>query len=209
MAAVQQVREIVYVVDDDPGVRDSLAGLLESAGLEVLAFESADRYLELQRTDSAACLIVDLHLPGMSGLDLQDQLAGAQSLPIIFISGRGDIPSTVQAMKRGAVEFLTKPIDANTLITVVKQAFEQDRTARAQRAEMFELHRRLEQLTPREREVLPLVVAGLLNKQAAAKLGISEVTLQIHRSQIMHKMQAGSLAELVRLAAKLEIPSDP
>jgi len=199
--------EVIYLVDDDQAVREAVEGLLQSAGCEVVAFESAGPYLAFPRSDSAACLIIDLHLPDMSGLDLQRRLCERQSLPVIFISGRADIPSTVTAMKRGAREFFTKPIDPESLIGAAKNALEHDRANRAKQAELAELQRRFALLTPRERDVLPLVVSGLLNKQAAAVLRISEVTLQIHRSQIRYKMQADSLAHLVRMAAKLGIPA--
>lgn len=202
--------EVIYLVDDDQAVREAVEGLLQSAGCEVVAFGSAGPYLAFQRSDSAACLIIDLHLPDMSGLDLQRHLCGRQNPPVIFISGRADIPSTVMAMKRGAREFFMKPLDAESLIEAAKDALEYDRANRARQAQLAELQRRFALLTSREREVLPLVVSGLLNKQAAAVLRISEVTLQIHRSQIRYKMQADSLAHLVRMAAKLGIPAaDP
>jgi FixJ family two-component response regulator len=201
--------ERVYLVDDEASVREALEGLLCAHGVSVVTFNSAHDYLEYRRDDTAACLILDLQLPGVSGLDLQKRLVGDLSPPIIFISGRGDIPSTVQAMKAGAIEFLTKPIHPDTLLPAVRSAFAKDRSRRDQRAELVELQNRFAQLSRREREVLPLVVKGLLNKQSAAALGITEVTLQIHRSQIMKKTAAHSFADLVRMASRLGIPVDP
>jgi FixJ family two-component response regulator len=201
--------EMVYLVDDDAQVREALEPFLRSFGIEVMAFASAADYLEHRRADSAACLILDLQLPGIGGLELQRRLAENLSPPIIFISGRGDIPSTVQAMKGGAIEFLTKPLDPEALIPLVKSAFARDRENRERRADLEKLQTRFAQLSPREREVLPLVVKGLLNKQSAAALGITEVTLQIHRSQIMKKMAADSFADLVRMAGKIGIPLTP
>jgi FixJ family two-component response regulator len=201
--------ERAYLVDDEANVREALEGLLCSHGVSVVTFSSAHDYLEYRRDDTAACLILDLQLPGISGLDLQKRLVGDLSPPIIFISGRGDIPSTVQAMKAGAIEFLTKPIHPDTLLPAVRSAFARDRSKRDQRAELVELQNRFAQLSRREREVLPLVVKGLLNKQSAAALGITEVTLQIHRSQIMKKTAADSFADLVRMASRLGIPVDP
>jgi FixJ family two-component response regulator len=199
---------VVYLVDDDPRVREGLQNLFDSAELTMLTFSSAADYLEHLRVDDAACLILDLQIPGIGGLELQSRLAQTGSPPIIFITGRGDIPSTVKAMKAGAIEFLTKPVDTEVLLAAVSTAFARDRILRDQRAVLSELGRKFALLSPREREVLPLVVKGLLNKQAAAVLGIKEVTLQIHRSQIMQKMAAGSLAELVRMAGLLRIPTD-
>jgi FixJ family two-component response regulator len=196
---------MVYLIDDEPIVRDAVADVLESYSMQVLSFESADRYLSHQRFDSASCLVLDLQLPGLNGLDLQDRLRDATTPPIIFISGRADIPSAARAMKAGAIDFLTKPIDTPTLIGAINEGFARDRVMREQCAEVQSLKERHLRLSPREREVMPLVVAGLLNKQAAALLGISEVTLQIHRSQIMRKMAARSFADLVRMASKLGI----
>jgi FixJ family two-component response regulator len=199
---------VVYLVDDDPRVREGLQNLFDSAEITMLTFGSAADYMEHLRIDDAACLILDLQIPGIGGLELQSLLAQTGSPPIIFITGRGDIPSTVRAMKAGAIEFLTKPVDTEILLAAVSTAFARDRILRDQRAALSELQRKFALLSPREREVLPLVVKGLLNKQAAAVLGIKEVTLQIHRSQIMQKMAAGSLAELVRMAGLLRIPTD-
>jgi len=201
--------EISYVVDDETSVREAVCAMLDSADIQVLGFESAEAYLCHSRSDVAACLITDLRMPGIGGLELQRRLKAVDSPPIIFISGRGDVPSTAQAMKGGAIEFLTKPLDASALLAAVTAAFAKDRMQRQQRAELSELQQRLSLLSPREREVLPLIATGLLNKQAASVLGITEVTLQIHRSQIMRKMAARSFAELVRMAGKLGIPKDP
>jgi len=201
--------EISYVVDDETSVREAVCAMLDSADIQVLGFESAEAYLCHSRSDVAACLITDLRMPGIGGLELQRRLKAVDSPPIIFISGRGDVPSTAQAMKGGAIEFLTKPLDTAALLTAVTAAFAKDRVQRQQRAELGELQRRLSLLSPREREVLPLIVSGLLNKQAASVLCITEVTLQIHRSQIMRKMAARSFADLVRMAGKLGIPKDP
>lgn len=202
---MQQYAEVAYLVDDDAGVREALTGFLSASGVEVVSFASAAEYLGHRRTDSAACMILDLQLPDISGLELQRRLADQWGPPVIFISGRGDIQSTVQAMKAGAIEFLTKPIDPEALKATVTAAFARDRDNREKRAQMTTLERRFSQLSPREREVLPLVVKGLLNKQSAAALGITEVTLQIHRSHIMKKMLADSFAELVRMAERLGI----
>jgi FixJ family two-component response regulator len=197
----------VFVVDDDPRVRDALTTLLASAGLEVAAFASATAFLEADKPDAPACLLLDLDLPDISGLELQKELLERQAPPIVFLTGHGDIPSSVKAMKAGAVEFLSKPVGDDELLTAIDAAIALDRTARSQRAELSELKRRYERLTPREREVLPYVVAGLANKVTASELGTSVVTIAIHRGHIMQKMGARSLAELVRLADKLGIPS--
>lgn len=199
---------VVYLVDDDPRVREALTELLESLGMVVLSFDSAATYLTHPRNDQAACLIIDLNMPGINGLELQDRLKTTEGPPIIFISGRGDIRSSVHAIKAGAIEFFTKPLNSDILIPAIKAAFEQDRLMRKERADIAAIRRRYDLLSPREREVLPLVVTGLLNKQAAAVLGITEVTLQIHRSQIMRKMEADSFADLVRMASKLGIPKE-
>ncbi len=198
--------EMSYVVDDEACVREAVCAMLDSADIPVMGFESAEAYLRHSRSDLAACLITDLRMPGIGGLELQRRLRASDSPPIVFISGRGDVPSTVQAMKCGAIEFLTKPLDTTALLAAVIAGFAQDRAQRQQRAELHELQRRLALLSPREREALPLIVTGLLNKQVASALGIMEVTLQIHRSQIMRKMAARSFADLVRMAGKLGIP---
>jgi FixJ family two-component response regulator len=196
---------IVYVLDDDHRVREALSSLLSSLGLRVEVFASAAEYLQFNKPDAPGCLILDLELPGMNGLELQQEIAGDYSPPIVFVTGHGDVPSSVRAMKAGAIEFLLKPFDNQELLRIIDAAILQDREARVKRADIAELRRRYALLTPREREVLPLVVAGLLNKQTAAELGTSEITIQVHRGQIMRKMAASSLAELVKMAGKLNI----
>jgi FixJ family two-component response regulator len=196
---------IVYVLDDDYRVREALTSLLSSVGFRVEVFASAAEYLKFKRPDSPACLILDLQLPGMSGLDLQREIAGGDAPAIVFVTGHGDVPSSVRAMKAGAIEFLLKPLDDQELLRAIEAAIAQDREARLKRTEISELQRRYALLTPREREVLPFVVAGLLNKQTAAELGNSEITIQVHRGQIMRKMAAASLADLVKMAGKLGI----
>ena len=197
--------EIVYVVDDDSRVREALSDLLTSFEIEVISFASARDYLEHARSEAIACLILDLELPDINGLDLQSQLARERGPPIIFISGHGSIPSTVRAMKAGAIEFLTKPVDNEALLAAIRTGFAQDRIMHAKVAEIATLQGQLAQLTPREREVLPLVISGMRNKQAAAILGITEVTVQVHRGQIMRKMGAKSFADLVRMGGVLGI----
>jgi FixJ family two-component response regulator len=195
---------IVLVLDDDPGVGEGLAGLLHSAGLESEVYTSPQEYLRHPRPASPACLILDVQLRDLSGLELQADLAkGDPPLPIIFITGHGTIPMSVRAMKRGAVEFLTKPFDAEELLDAVHQALSQDRGARERRTELLELQARLAALTPREREVFDLVVTGQLNKQIAAALGCSEQTVKVHRGRVMRKLAAGSVADLVRLAERI------
>ena len=196
---------IVFVVDDDRGICDAVADLLSTFDLHVVAFGSAAEYLAYPKPDVPTCLVLDVELPDANGLDLQSQ-AGQPHPQIVFITGHGDIPKSVRAMKAGAVDFLTKPLNESDLIRAIRAAITQDRIARRERTELVELRRRLSCLTPREREVLPLVVSGLLNKQAAAELGISEITIQIHRGKIMKKMETASLADLVRMAGRLEIP---
>jgi FixJ family two-component response regulator len=199
---------IVFVVDDDEGMRQSLKNLIGSVGLRVEAFASAQEFLRSKLTDMPGCLVLDVRLPGLSGLDLQKRMVEAGiEIPIIFITGHGDIPMTVRAMKAGAMEFLTKPFRDQDLLDAIQQALDRDRAARKQRTQINELHNRLDSLTPREREVMGLVVAGLLNKQIAGELGTSETTIKIHRHQVMEKMGAGSLAELVRMADRLGIPT--
>ena len=197
---------IVYVVDDDAQTRDALKNLMRSVGLHVEVFASAQDFFRSKRPDVPACLVLDVRLRGLSGLDLQKRMAEAKiEVPIIFITGYGDIPMTVQAMKAGAVEFLTKPFRNQELLDAIQQALERDRTTREQRAKNDELYDRYDSLTPREREVMTLVVAGLLNKQIAGELGTSETTVKNHRHQLMEKMGADSVAELVKMAYKLGI----
>ncbi|SRR6266403_1623121 len=197
--------QLVYLVDDDVAVREGVSELLASHDLRVISFASAAEYMAHVRADTAACLLLDLQLPDINGLDLQSRLRDESAVPIIFISGRGDIPSTVKAMKGGALEFLTKPLDSVALIEAIRAAISRDIERRREDQESTQLKSRLARLTPREREVLPLIVGGMLNKQAAATLGISEVTLQLHRGHIMRKMAAKSFADLVRMASRLAI----
>jgi FixJ family two-component response regulator len=195
---------LVFVVDDDASLRASLQDLLESVGLRVAACASAQEFLRRPRPEGPSCLVLDVRLPGLSGLDLQKQMAeGDRDMPIIFITGHGDIPMTVQAMKAGAVEFLTKPFRDQDLLDAVHQALARARHARAQRAELAALRRRFDTLTPRQRDVLARMVAGLLNKQIAGELGTSEATVKTHRKQVMAKMRAESLADLIRIADQL------
>lgn len=196
---------IVFVVDDDFRVREALSSLLASVGLRVAAFGSAAEFLESEKPDSPGCLVLDLQLPGTSGLELQQELAAADGPPIVFITGHGDIPSSVRAMKAGAIEFLPKPFGERELLQAIDAAIARDREMRQKRLELAELQRHYALLTPREREVLTFVVAGLANKQTAAELGTSEITIGVHRGQVMRKMAARSLAELVRMADKLGI----
>ncbi|GAB4065146.1 response regulator transcription factor [Ancylobacter sonchi] len=197
---------IVLIVDDDPSVREALSELLESHGVRVAAYASAGDYARAGRPDAPACLLLDIELPDINGLDLQTQLAGTNHPPIVFITGHGDIPSSVRAIKHGAVDFLTKPFSEEALMAALDAAFVQDRRLRAERAELERLEARYATLTPREREVLPLIVSGLLNKQAAAALELSEVTFQLHRRNVLRKMGAASLPDLVRIAERLSIP---
>ncbi len=197
---------IIAIVDDDPSVREGLQSLIRSAGWETETFASAQEFLAHPRPDAASCLILDLQLPGLSGLDLQKRMAEIElEIPIVFLTGHGNIPSSVQAMKAGAVGFLTKPVDDQDLLNAIREAVERNRRSRQQRAERRELQRRYESLTAREQEVMQQVVSGLLNKQIAAALKISEFTVKIHRGQAMRKMRAGSVADLVRMADYLRI----
>jgi len=197
---------IVFIVDDDARLREALTELLDSHGIRAATFGSAAEYIAADKPDVPACLILDIELPDINGLDLQRQISKGDHPPIVFITGHGDIPSSVRAIKHGAVDFLTKPFSDADLMAAIQAAIAEDRDRRSARAERAILDHRYLELTPRERQVLPLVVSGLLNKQAAAELGISEVTLEIHRRNVMQKMSAPSLADLVRIAERLEIP---
>ncbi len=200
-------RSVVFVIEDDASMRDALKRLIRSVHLEVELFGSAQEFLQKARLDVPSCLVLDVRLPGISGLDFQRKLAESGiPIPIIFITGHGDIPMSVRAMKAGAVEFLPKPFRHQDLLDAVQIALERDRTRRQRETEIAALRERFESLTPREREVLPLVVYGLPNKQVAAEIGTSETTAKVHRSQLMRKMGADSLPELVRMAEKIGIP---
>jgi FixJ family two-component response regulator len=198
----------VFIVDDDAGVRDSIQDLVESVGLHAEAFATANEFLTVERRDGPSCLVLDVRLPDTSGLDLQQKLSRAGVvIPIIFITGHADIPMTVKAMKSGAVEFLTKPFREQDLLDVIQRALGRDRRVRERRRQLDELQKRYGTLSAREREVMSLVVSGLLNKQIAAELGASETTVKIHRGRVMQKMQANSLPDLVRMADRLKISS--
>jgi len=204
-SAVDPERAVVLVLDDDPRVREALSSLLRSASFQVSTFESAAKFLQATPPDAPNCLILDLQLPDINGLELQRKLAERGGPPIIFISGHGDIPSSVQAIKAGAVEFLPKPFSDRELLGAVNKAISRDQEERRKRSELAELQSSYALLSAREREVLPLVVAGFTNRQCAARLGIAEITLQVHRGKIMRKMAAGSVPELVRMVSKLGI----
>jgi FixJ family two-component response regulator len=199
--------EVVYVVDDDESVRRSLARLLRAAGRTAETFPSAQAFLDRELPDRTACLVLDVRLPGLSGLDLQGALARAgRIVPIVFITGHGNVPMSVQAMKDGAVDFLQKPFDEAALLAAIDRALDRCREARADRAQRITIQQRFDTLTPRERQVLGLVVAGLLNKQIAASLGAAEKTIKIHRGRVMHKMEATSVADLVRMSQRIGVP---
>jgi FixJ family two-component response regulator len=202
---MEPTNELVYIVDDEAIAGEALSTLLGANGKRVRLFKSGQDFLHFARRDSCACLILDLKMPGLSGLEVQKLIPAKTSIPVIFLTGRGDIPSTVKAMKGGAVDFLTKPVEEEALLASVERALRQDRASRLEAEEHAMLVARYELLTPREREVLPLLVKGLLNKQVAFELGITEYTVQIHRGHIMRKMEADSFATLVKLAGKLKI----
>ena len=201
---MKEPESIVYVIDDDRSVREAIESLIRSVGMTVKTFASAQEFKAVARPNVPSCLVLDVRMPGLSGLDLQRELVdGGMRIPVIFITGHGDIPMSVRAMKAGAVEFLTKPFRDQDLLDAISEAIESDRAERLQLAEITEFQRRFEQLTPREREVMDLVVKGLLNKQIAVNLKISEITVKLHRHQVMEKMKAQSLADLVRMAERM------
>jgi RNA polymerase sigma factor (sigma-70 family) len=200
---------VVFVVDDDPSVRSSLKFLLSSVGLEVESFESAETFLQRKPPDAPSCLVLDVRLRGLSGLDFQHELAARNiRIPIVFVTGHGDIPMSVRAMKAGAIEFLTKPYRDQDLLDAVRIALEQDRARREQEKDLTDLQQRFDSLTPREQEVISMVVSGMLNKQIAGELGTAENTVKVHRSRAMEKMHAQSFADLVRMIEKLKGPAE-
>ena len=207
--AIGDPSRLLAIVDDDKSVQDALQDLFESEGMSALCFDSGEQFADSGTRHSVACLIADIRMPGISGLELQAKLRAERCrMPIIFITGRGDIPLAVSAMKQGALDFFTKPVDGAALLSSIENALQQDRAKRQEAIEHARLVARYESLTPRERELLPLLVSGLLNKQAAFELGITEYTVQFHRGHIMRKMEADSFATLVKMAGKL-IPNDP
>ncbi len=207
---ISRTQPVVFVVDDDISVRESLEALIRLEGLEVQTFSSAQEFLAHPRTTAPSCMVLDVSLPGLNGLELQKRVSGEQrEMPIIFITGHGDIPMTVQAMKAGAVEFLTKPFADDVLLNAIRNAVNRSRALIARDEELRSLKERYAQLTPREREVMALVVVGFMNKQIAGELGISEITVKAHRGGVMRKMNADSLAELVNMAARLRLPRSP
>jgi FixJ family two-component response regulator len=198
-------RPTIFVIDDDASVRDAISNLLESVGLQAKVFESTEAFWKAQRPSAPSCLVLDVRLPGVSGLDFQEQLAKANvSIPVIFLTAHGDVPMTSRAMKAGAIEFLMKPFQKEDLLAAVHHGLDRDRIRRDAQAEVSVLRLRVDQLTSREREVMDLVVTGLINKQIGAQLGLSEVTVKIHRGRVMQKMEAASLADLVRMSDKLK-----
>jgi RNA polymerase sigma factor (sigma-70 family) len=207
---VDESKAIVFIVDDDDDVRRALERLIESVGLNVESFSSAQEFLERSAPTGPACIVLDVRMPGLSGLDLQQKLsASGMDVPIIFMTGHGTVPMSVRAMKAGAVDFMEKPFDEQVMLDSIQQAVERDRQSKKDRLRLRGLQQRLESLTPREREVLALVVRGLLNKQIAAELGASEKTIKVHRARVMQKMQADSLADLVRMAESVGVGSSP
>jgi len=208
MQNLRESRPVIAIVDDDPSVREGLHSLIRSAGWSVETFASAQEFLERPQAKAPSCLILDLQLPDLNGLDLQKRMAAMNlEIPIVFLTGHGDIPASVRAMKAGAVEFLTKPVDEQDLLRAIQEAIDRDRRTRQQHADLRELRSRHDSLTAREREVMQQVISGLLNKQVAAEMNITQFTVKIHRGQVMRKMHAASLADLVRMAESLGIHS--